>query len=840
LTVNREQWTRVTRTFDTIRQVPVDLRDAWLEQHCPDPEIRTEVAALLRVYDEDPALVEAAGPGAGPAAVRLRPSSSPVGRRLGAYRVVSEIGRGGMGVVYEALRDDEEFSRRVAIKVLPAGWIGPALAARFRMERRVLAGLDHPGIARLFDAGTTDDGVPFFVMELVEGQPVDVWCRERKLGGRQRVELIVKIAEAVGHAHQNLVVHRDLKPGNILVTGEGQPKLLDFGIAKLLSDETESESARTRTGQQAFTPEYASPEQVRGDAVTTASDVYSLGVLLFLLLTARPPYDLEGLASMEAARRVCEFDPVPPSRVAAGADRSLLRGDLDNIVLKALRKEPRERYVSVFAFADDLRAWLDGRPVAATRATLWYRVRKAVRRNKARTAAAAAVALAVAAGGIATAWQAHAARVERDKAQNRFRQVRQFSRSLLFEIHESLHALPGATEPRRQLLSRALQFLDGLAKDAGDDAELKVELAEGYRKLGQVQGSRVSENVGDVRSAIASFQKAVLLGEQALALTPHSVPAADVTTGAYDDLSVALLDVGDVEAAERAFGRHKQLAERLDREHHGDAEAMASVAASYVNLGYFRGARRDNGGATPFYARAIALYESMPEAQRRRTKPARSYAFALKRLAAVLAVEGRLAEAEQRYRAALAIDQGVVATNPGNAAYRYDMTFSLADLGYVSRKLGHVAAAEDYYKQALAIRREALTADRMDLRAARGVGNVLASLGAIYHEQRRHAEAVAAFREALVTADDVKSRSASAADERPVFWNALNLARCLLDVAESLRPGASRRPALDEAHALLARMEAALQPAVKAGDAEGPTIWHDQMSRLRVLSAPGR
>jgi eukaryotic-like serine/threonine-protein kinase len=838
--VDRQQWTRVTRTFDAVRLVPAGSREAWLEQHCGDDEIRAEVAALLRAYEEAPGNADTPpSQDAAGGAVRVRVSRPAAGRRIGAYRIVSEIGRGGMGVVYEALRDDEEFSRRVAIKVLPSGWIGSELAARFRVECRVLAGLDHPGIARLFDAGTTDDGVPFLVMELVEGQPVDEWCRERKLEVRQRLDLMIRIAEAVGHAHQNLVVHRDLKPGNILVTDEGHPKLLDFGIAKLLSDESDAGQGLTQTGQQAFTPEFASPEQVRGETVTTSSDLYSLGVLLYLLLTGQPPYDLENLSPLEVARRVCDAEPALPSRLAPGELRGPLAGDLDNIVLKALRKEPRERYVSVFALADDLQAWLDGRPVAATRATLWYRVRKNIARHKAQTAAAAAVVVALAGGGIATTWQAHVARVERDKAENRFRQVRQFSRSLLFEIHESLRALPGATEPRRQLLARAVQFLDGLAKDAGDDAPLKIELAEGYRRLGQVQGSRVSENVGDVRAAVVSFQKAVQLGEEAIGLAPRSVPAADVTTGAYDDLSGALLDVGDVDAAERAFGRHKQLAERLEREHRGDALALASVASSYVNLGYFRGARKDTAGAKPFYARAVVLYEAMPEAQRRRTATARSYGFALKRLGAVLASEGNLPEAERRYKAALAVDQAIVQANPGNPSYRFDMTFSLTDLGYVARKRKDYSTAADYYGQALAIRREAVAADPSNVRAARGVANVLSYLGSVHHELGRHAEAIGEYHEAFELYSDVARRRGGSSDVAEATDVGVAAARCMLDVAEALPRGKARQDALAGARGRLVRTEAGARTVAPGASAPAPgplQAWERQTARLRALS----
>jgi tetratricopeptide (TPR) repeat protein len=326
----------------------------------------------------------------------------------------------------------------------------------------------------------------------------------------------------------------------------------------------------------------------------------------------------------------------------------LLRGDLDCVVLKALRKDPRERYPSVFGLTGDLQAWLGGHPVTARPDTLAYRARKFVVRHRTGVAAALIAAVAIVAGGASTAWQARIARVERDKAQNRFRDVRQFSRSLLFEVHESLRTLPGATEPRRLLLARAVQFLDRLAADAGNDDQLTLELAEGYRRLGQVQGSSVSENVGDVAGAIASFEKAVRLGEGVLARHPHSLDAVNVATGAHDDVSSSLLAAGRIDDAERAFARHLALVEELTRQRPSDPRAQASIAASLLNLGTFRATRRDLEGARPFYERAVTLFEALPEAIKAERQTTSPYSFALKRLGALHLAAGRLDEGERR------------------------------------------------------------------------------------------------------------------------------------------------------------------------------------------------
>ena len=326
------------------------------------------------------------------------------------------------------------------------------------------------------------------------------------------------MCSALAYAHQRLVVHRDVKAANILVTAAGEPKLLDFGIATLLATDGSATTGLTQTGHHNFTPDYASPEQIRGERVTTASDVYSLGIVLYRLLARRPPYLLHGLSTLEMIRVVCEVEPPPMHTVAVPERRGVLRGDLDRIVAKALRKAPQERYGTIVELAADLRAWQAGRPVTAATQSIAYRARRFVRRNRGSVAAAAALAVTLVAGIAATAWQARVAAVERDKAQQRFRQVREMSRSLIFDVHDSLRTVPGTTEPRRLLLDRAVQFLDGLAAGAGADAALKLELAEGYRRLGLVQGSDGTDNLGDTAGARASLAKATrLLDEVRLA-----------------------------------------------------------------------------------------------------------------------------------------------------------------------------------------------------------------------------------------------------------------------------------------------------------------------------------
>jgi tetratricopeptide (TPR) repeat protein len=458
------------------------------------------------------------------------------GARLGAYRVVREIGRGGMGSVYLAERDDDQFHKLVAIKVVKRGMDTEEVLGRFRHERQILAGLEHAYIARLIDGGTTPDGRPFFVMEKVEGQPVDVYCREHNLNLKSRLRLFVRICEAVSYAHSNLVVHRDLKPGNILVTAEGVPKLLDFGVAKLLDPDADSGLTSTVYGAGPLTPEYASPEQVRGLPVTTSTDVYALGAILYELLTGTRAQKIDTRTPAEIERIVCETQPPRPS-VASLTLR--LDGDLDNIVWMAMQKERERRYQSVDQFAEDIRRYLEARPLLARRDSLWYRSLKFARRRRYALAAAAAI-LASLVGGIVIAFSEareakaarHAAELNRDaaigerqRAEQRLAQIVNLSNRSLSDVYGLMERLPGAVPARKELLSAMLDFLEKLSKEAGNDDRLKLSLAKAYLRLGNLQGDPDSPNIGDTAGALKSFQTASAL----LAPIPPGAQSADAT-----------------------------------------------------------------------------------------------------------------------------------------------------------------------------------------------------------------------------------------------------------------------------------------------------------------------
>ena len=569
--------------------------------------------------------------------------------RLGVYRVIREIGHGGMGTVYLGVRDDDAFQKRVAIKVLKRGMDTDSIVRRFRHERQILASLEHPFIASLLDGGSTPDGRPYFAMEYVEGQPIVDYCDTHRLDTPARLGLFRHVCAAVQYAHQNLVIHRDIKPANVLVMADGTPKLLDFGIAKLLNPELGGQTlAPTAPGLQLMTPEYASPEQVRGEAVTTASDVYSLGVLLYELLAGRLPYRITSRAQADIVRIVCESEPIRPStaitqidregageapptgepahesgevakrdrRVTVDVDRlrRQLAGDLDNIVLKALSKEPQRRYASVDQFSEDVRRHLAGLPVMARKDTWGYRTTKFVRRNRAIVGAGVTTFAVLVAGVIATTWQARVARAERARAEQRFGDVRQLAHAFLFDFHDSIADLEGSTPARKLVVTKGLEYLDRLAGDAGDRVDLRREIAAAYVKVGDVQGRPFTPNLGDTAGALGSYRKAIALYES---ITGDAARDEAVRR----DLALAYVHLSDVLAAAGKTADSLSFAQKglaIERELSSDPtdspEARRALVASYTRVGDMLAATGNVTAALEHRRTALAIMESVAAA----------------------------------------------------------------------------------------------------------------------------------------------------------------------------------------------------------------------------------
>ena len=491
--MNAEQFQRLESLYDAALALDPAERARFIDESCAaDEELRRQLLAAFKSESSG-----FTGVVAHAAAIAAEGDDNWTGRRMGPYRIVRPLGRGGMGAVYLAVRDDEQFHKEVAIKTLKFDLDGGPAVARFRHERQILAHLEHPNIARLLDGGATEHGTPYIVLEYVEGVPISEWCEQRQLTLEQRLQLFRHVCDAVQYSHQHLIVHRDLKPGNILVTSDGIPKLLDFGIAKLLAADAPA-PATTATGALLMTPDYVSPEQVRGESVSTATDVYALGAVLYEVLTGRRAHDLHRYDAVEIARVVCETDVRSPS---TWGDRRL-RGDLDTIVLKAMQKDPARRYASVVEFSEDIRRYLDGLPVAARPDTSMYRSAKFVRRHWIGVAATAAVLISL---GVGVAVSVQQARV----AQRRFAQVRELANTFLFQFYDQVSPLAGSTQVRASIVSTARTYLDGLAKEAGSDRELTLELAQAYERLGNVQGRTGSANLGQLDDARRSYQQAL-------------------------------------------------------------------------------------------------------------------------------------------------------------------------------------------------------------------------------------------------------------------------------------------------------------------------------------------
>ncbi|HSK70173.1 MAG TPA: protein kinase, partial [Pyrinomonadaceae bacterium] len=545
-----ERYAQAKKIFFAALELDAAKHAEFIRLRCgDDEELRREVESLLAVRRQARDFLES------PAFGIVSDYKNLENKIIGGYRLIREIGEGGMGVVFLAEKNDPEFRRQVALKIVKSDVCSKKIFKRFNLERRILAQLEHPNIAHLIDGGKTSDGMPYLVMEYVEGVPLTEYAENHNLSLRKRLELFRQVCAAVSFAHRHAVIHRDLKPSNILVTADGQVKLLDFGVAKLLSADT-LQSRETATTFRAMTPEFASPEQIKGEPVTTASDIYSLGIVLYKLLTGIHPYKTKGENWNEIVRAACEVEPTRPSSVVASkikaqnlktkeskktrnsnpaiANPKLLRGDLDNIVLKALRKTPERRYSSVEQFSEDLRRHLEGLPVSARPNTLFYRTQKFVRRNRLPAALTALVILAMIGGIVAASWQAGRAERERARAERRFQDVRTLVNSFMFELNDEI--LKGQTQARELVVRRALEYLNRLAAEPRDDPSLRREIAVAYLKIGDIQGKPYSPNLGNTDGALESYEKALSILETLYDSYPENLEIKRNLAQAYSSI----------------------------------------------------------------------------------------------------------------------------------------------------------------------------------------------------------------------------------------------------------------------------------------------------------------
>jgi tetratricopeptide (TPR) repeat protein len=698
--VDPQRWQVLSPYLDEALDLSSEERQEWLARlRAQDPDLASELDALLQAADalnREGFLERAAAP---------LPDVSLPGYRLGAYTLVSPLGRGGMGTVWLAERSDGRFTGNAAVKLLNVSFIGRAGEERFRREGSILARLTHAHIAHLIDAGVTSSGQPYLVLEHVEGEHIDRYCASRSLDVAGRVRLFIDVLEAVAHAHANLIVHRDIKPSNVLVRADGTVKLLDFGIAKLLGEGSDTLGPPlTIDGARALTPEYAAPEQLTGGPVTTATDVYALGILLYVLLGAPHPAAASGASAADLVRAIVDVEPPRLSDVAP--DGKALRGDLDNIVAKALKKQPAERYSSVSAFADDLRRYLRNEPVSAQPDTLVYRVTKFLQRRARPVAAAAAVALfIVALVGFYTARLAS----ERDRARleaEKSAKVTELMTSLLTGSD------PYATRDREPTVRNILDSgAERVRKELADQPELKAEMMT---------------VIGRVYQRLGMFGQAKPLLDEALAINRGNSGGETVRLAqTLNDLGVLLRERGDAAGATPLLEEALAMRRRLLGDENKD------VAITLVELGRALEDRRMLDRAEPLLREALGIRQRIFGDLHRETSTSQA------ELALMLWRRGDIAAAEPLFRRALDTSRKVLAEDHPNVGAGWN------NLGLLLLEKGDFAGAEPMFRRALAIRRKQFGEKHSSL------GTTLSNLAVSLREQGKYDEAAALLEEAL-------------------------------------------------------------------------------------------
>jgi serine/threonine protein kinase len=776
---------------------------AFLDEKCTgDDLLRREVEALLAAHRQAGNFIETPVVTFDPSLLEDGDTDRLIGQSIGHYEITKRIGSGGMGVVYLARRADQQYEKLVAIKLIKRGMDTDAVLRHFRNERQILASFEHPNIARLLDGGTTESGLPYFVMEHVEGRPIDEYCEQQALSVTERLQLFRQVCAAVSYAHRRAVIHRDIKSSNILIGADGAPKLLDFGIARILQPGEGAAPAATMIGLHVMTPEYASPEQIRGEAATTVSDVYSLGVVLYRLLTGQLPYRLPSQSPYDLARAIGETEPQRPSAVIgaagsaggaadAGAGESArrapegsaerlrrrLRGDLDNIVLLALRKEPERRYQSVEQFSEDIRRHLGTLPVLARRDTLAYRGAKFVRRNRAASAAASLVVLSLLGGIVATTWQADRARTqeaiakaEKARAERRFNEVRQLAHSVLFDYHDAIRDLPGATAVRERLVKDGLTYLDSLAGEASSDPALQRELAAAYERLGDVRGRAFSASLGDVVGAMDSYLNALRIREAIVAADPQDVQSRR-------DLIATYLRIGDRAGAGGAFRdargiqlTHTNEAARgmeylrkalalcleLSAEHPASPEIRSDLAATYDELGFaLEDWWDDASGALVYHRKALALREAFvasdPDSQAHRRNLSMTYV----NIGRALVLTGDVRGALEYNRKGLAMREVLFADNPRSADYRRLLAISYQNDGNYRALLHDSGGALQSFRKKLRLDEQSLADDPVNAQVREDLGYSYERIADLLAESGTYLQALSYYRKALTMYEQV-------------------------------------------------------------------------------------
>ncbi len=820
-----ERFQQIRRAFESIADLRPQQRTSILtDVRKNDAELANEVESLIAAYDRREGFIERPIANLHQVVAPKEQEPDLAGAVIGSYEIVREIGRGGMGTVYEGVRVDGTFVKRVAIKIIRATVLTETVRERFATERQIVAGLDHPGIARILDGGTTEEGRPYFVMEYVDGVRIDRYCQPQQLNIDDKLELFLKVCDAVKYAHDHLIVHRDIKPGNILVTADGDVKLLDFGIAKMLSEPPPAASAKS-TSAAFLTPEYASPEQILGKPVTTATDVYLLGVMLYELLAGVHPIQGKRDYSHEIMTAICEQEPVKPSAAASPGirrgytedrkTRDRLKGDLDHIVLMALRKDPRLRYSSVEQFRDDIVRFRSGMPVTAQGDRLGYRATKFVWRNWIPVGAAALVVMSLTVGIVVSVSQARQARqaqrtaeqqrqfaldqqseaererqhataqetltrqkaaealfqrgradVERDRAEKRYGELRSLVTTLLFDLHDGIHDLAGSAPARRLVLSKAQQYLEALSKETGNDLRLQRELATAYLKTGDL--------FHDAGGGIASERESLRNYQRALELRKAIAQQSPSPREAQRDLAFITSKVGD---SHFFGGNTKQALE--------DYETALNIQQAVLNmdledseshktLGYIQNRRCAVLAASGDAVHALEACRGSIVHLKRASTALPNDALVRRSLASTYGTMGRLQynmnqiqESFASLREASRLFERLATEQPNNIEYRRISAYVQLFFADALLKQGDRTASMAAYTKAVASMKMLLTIDPADSTAPTGLALMLSRMAAQMKADGDSAGAQTAIAESLELLRQLAERPGSG----PLDWN---------------------------------------------------------------------
>ena len=819
-----ERWRQIQTIFAQAVECPTGQRQQLLDRVCEgDPALKQELASLLASDLPDEPLVEvpevfSKSPEAGG-----DPGADMTGRRIGPYRIIRLIGHGGMGAVYLGTRDDDQYKKQVAIKLLKRGMDTDFTLSRFRQERQILANLEHPFIARLIDGGATEDGLPYFVMEYVDGVPITTYCVENNLPIADRLRLFQLVCEAVQYAHRNLVVHRDIKPSNILTTKEGIPKLLDFGIAKVLGPSLLPGVTYTQREFRMLTPDYASPEQVKGQQISTATDTYSLGAVLYELLTGQRAHRFSSNSITDIERTICDLEVQRPSLIVDKPLRRQLSGDLDNIVLMAMRKEPERRYASAAEFSDDVRRHLEGLPILALEDRWSYRAGKFVRRNRLAVGAAALVAASLIGGMVATTIQAR-------RAEHRFMLARQLAQSVVAEVvnEGSLGRLPGATAARAIITQKVIRYLDGLAQDPGRDPAFQLEIANTYRAVAELEGSPFQQNLGRTDLAMAHYKDAIEIYRRLVSSLPDRNDIKRRALGALVEVQIQSGDIelraGQVASAKSRLQTAVSLASEAATR---DSQALALGTRVWLHSRLGSHEMREGAPlrALPHYREALELCLQWvpiePGVHSRNTLQ-----VAYMRVASAQLKSGDLEGARENYTVALRRAEEAIRQPDATVAEKTSLAANHKNLGDLlgnpyDFNFGDRSRAESHYRAALAIRESQAAADPQDVRAREDLANIHYAIGSFLVEERP-ADALHHFQSAARMADQLCSLVPSNTRFRQsLASNQMGIGMSLLRLGRT-RDGLERlSPALEAAKSLA--------PVVE--DAIGGSAWVGQIHR---------